>query len=251
MPYNVMLQKIIAEANYSQSDIIRECEKINIHIDKSNFNKILSGKRKPPKVEISKAIAKICNTDERRLILESYFDNAPEEIKQIFKNIQYMLYIVAINFIDNNQKEIEEYIGTIDDIKSKLEKEPLSDILIQMLDNNNSNIDFINNNFEYIDCDLKKSLQLKDPLGIEVLDDGMSPMINSGDKITIELKNTYNTSDIVYYISKKDIAGKVRMFSKYNNTVIMLPLNQNYKIDIYNSNDIQIIGKVSNVIKSI
>ena len=266
MPYYKVLRNAIVSSGYSSSEIIKKCnEDLGVHLNKSHLSKLLNNKANPPREELSKAIAKICDIDERKLLFEGYIDNAPKEIQEIFKNMQYMLSSSAINFAAEvsvedilTEEEILEYnidknLNILELIKPLLENEPLSDMLIQLLDDQTENIDFVKNGFSSTINDSKISIELKNPVGFTVNDNSMKPLLETNDKVTIEIKKQYNNSDMVVYFEKKDKnkSIKIRNLTVINNNYVLSPINKEYKEEIYKKSDISIIGRVNNIIKKI
>lgn len=266
MPYYKVLRNAIANSKYTSSQIIKKCnEDFGIHLNKSHLSKLLNNKANPPREELSRAIAKICEIDERKLILEGYLDNAPKEIQDIFINMQYMLYSSAITFAAEinvedilPEEEILKYnvdknISILEIIKPLLKNEPLSDMLIGLLDDQTENINLIKNGFTCKINNSKITLELKNPIGFSINDNSMKPLIDKNDKVTIEIKKTYNNSDMVVYTEKKDKNKnvKIRNLTKINNTYVMSALNKEYKEEILKKDDVTIIGCVNNIIKKI
>lgn len=266
MPYYKVLRNAIVNSGYSSSEIIKKCnEEYGIHLNKSHLSKLLNNKANPPREELSRAIANICGIDERKLILEGYIDTAPKEIQEIMRNIQNFLYISSVNAAAKlnihdifSENEIQEFkIDTNANIqtiyKELIKNEPLSDTLIQFLDEQTESMELIENGFKCYETDSGKCIELKSPLGFNVNDNSMKPIIELNDKVIIEARKYYKNSDIIAYIEKKDNKQKIKIRNLIivNNAYIMSALNKEYKEMIYNKDDIIICGKVTNVIKQI
>lgn len=248
MAYSKLLASIIAGTNYTQDEIAQKCCELGVKVTREQINKLINNKSKPPKEDISRAIAKICNVDERRLVLEGYLDTAPKEVKDILETIRSFIYLSTISATSilgitdrNSINIIEEY----------LQKEPLADTLIEIIDAKEDSINVIENNFNMNIDFLGKEINIRNPNGIEIKDNGMSPLIEEGNKIVLDFSKKCDISDIVAYKPKNDENIKVRILSKCNNTFIMIPLNSKYHKEIYSKDDISILGKVDNVIKKI
>lgn len=248
MAYSKLLARIIAETNYTQDEIAQKCCELGIKVTREQINKLVNNKSKPPKENISRAIAKVCNVDERKLVLEGYLDSAPKEIRDILETIRNFIYISTISATSILSVTDRKSINLLEDY---LQNEPLSDTLIELIDSKEDSIRFIENNFNMKINSLGKEISIKNPNGIEVKDNGMFPLIEEGNKIVLDFNKKYDISDVVAYNCKNDNNIKVRILSKNNDTFIMLPLNSKYDREIYSKKDINIIGKVDNVIKKI
>lgn len=248
MAYSKLLAKIIAETNYTQDEIAQKCCELGIKVTREQINKLVNNKSKPPKEDISRAIAKICNIDERKLVLEGYLDIAPKEVKDILETIRSYIYLSTISATSILGIKDRESITIIEDY---LKNEPLADTLIEIIDAKEDSISFIENNFNMDINFLGKAISIKNPIGIDIKDNGMAPLIEEGNKIVLDFSKKCDISDIVAYKCKNDENIKVRILSKNNNTFIMIPLNSKYNMEIYSKEDITILGKVDNVIKKI
>lgn len=248
MAYSKLLASIIAETNYTQDEIAQKCCELGVKVTREQINKLVNNKSKPPKEDISRAIAKICNIDERKLVLEGYIDIAPKEVKNILETIRSYIYLSTISATSIFGIKDRKSIHILEDY---LQKEPLANTLIELIDAKEDSIKFIENNFNMeLDC-LGKVISIKNPNGIEVKDNGMFPLIEEGNKIVLDFGKKCDISDIVAYKCKNEENIKVRILSKNNDTFIMIPLNKKYNREIYSKEDISIIGKVDNVIKKI
>lgn len=89
MDYAQLLSKYITESGLSLSDIAKAVtEKKGVKIDKSYISKIKNKHVNPPSDEITLALAEITGGDPKRLIMASYIEKAPEEIKNLLKNAE-------------------------------------------------------------------------------------------------------------------------------------------------------------------
>lgn len=245
MQYARTLNKIIAEKGYKDADIIRLCKEIGVTIDKGSFSRYANGISIPSE-EKSRAIAKVCNVNERLLIIAGYLDKAPKEILDTFETIRIMQETGAMKFL-----KIQDKIK-LQDAEEIIKEDTLSDTIIDILDSKEKFIDFLNKGFIYkkINSSFNYSVALIEPQGIEIKDDAMSPIIQKGDKVTIDTKqNTYTSSDIVLVEYKDKIYA--RYMYKVNDTLILATINKAYK-EMYDSKDkIKVLGKVNNVIRKI
>ena len=246
MPYNLLLNRIVAESGYTAKQIIEECENKGIHIDKSYFSKLQNGKVGAPKGKISKAIAEICNGDEKKLILEGYLDKAPKEVKEFLNAIKNILVSSSLQLLNSAYDE-----NTLKELQIQLEKEPLSDYIIEYLNNINS---FKNINQNIFNTEIKQNdvnIMLSEPIGITVQDSSMFPLIPEKSKVCLKLEEKYNSGDIlaVKLKNKDDLFIRYVLFN--DTEIILAPLNKDYKRLVYNHNEVVIIGKVIKVITEI
>lgn len=247
MAYSKLLNKIISNTNYTQEEIAQKCCNLGVKLSREKVNALQNYRSKPPKYEVSRAIAKVCNADERLLVTEGYFDNAPEEVKQVLKDIQYFINTIALLTVTNLRNLNTE---DINQIQQYLEKETISETLIQIMEEKENSIKLFENNLNYSEDILGNTINFNVPYGIDITDNGMSPLIEKGNQVILNIKNNYDTSNIVAYQDNKEHT-KVRILTKVNNTLVMIPLNKNYKKEIYSTDDINILGEITKVIKDI
>lgn len=245
MPYYKVLRKVVAESNLTSKEIVEKCNKMGRKIDKSYMSKLLNNKLPAPSEEVSREIAKICNVDERILVLEGYIDKAPKEIKEIFDSIRFMTTLAGLQLFKN---KIDK--KTLNELEKELKKEPLSEFLISIIDEKANGINYIDYEEFEIEGNNHK-LSLKAPLGLQIKDNAMFPMISQKSKITLEMKNEYENGDILAIKEKNenDFIVRYAMFSE--DKITLTPLNREYKTLTYKKDDIVIIGKVKEVITDI
>lgn len=130
MPYSKLLKKIIVESGYTNRDIIEKCNKRDRKIDKAYLSKLQNNKVPAPSEEISRTIANICGTDERLLVLEGYIDKAPKEIKEALENIKLIFSMAVLSMFENELND-----EAIKQVENEINKEPLSDFILQIIDN--------------------------------------------------------------------------------------------------------------------
>lgn len=249
MPYSKLLQNIVATSNLTSTEIIKKCkEDYNITITEGHFSRILNNRRQPPKEEVSRAISKVCNVDERLLVLEGYIDKAPKEILEALKLIQYLINTSTL-VMSSNLRDLTK--DSLETIRQKLEHEPIAETLLLIMDDQENSLALLESNLDFSQTLFGTNINIKIPEGIPIQDDGMSPVIESGNKVVFDIKTSYNTSDIVIYKPKEENTIKARILTKINSTFVMIPLNKKYKQEIYAPEDITIIGKASQVIKNI
>lgn len=248
MAYKKLLQKIMYEKNLTATEIIKKCkEEYDIEISEGYFSKVKNKRKNPPSEKVSRAIAKVCGIDERILVIEGYIEKAPKEIKRAFENISVIAKLTSteiVKLIDKNY---------IDEFEEYLRQEPLCNIIIDILDNNEKQIESLKKEIyiEKLDNGKEIKLGLANPSGIEVIDDAMSPKINKGDKITFEIiGENYKSTDILVVKTKKDPKVRLRNVININNTRKLQGYDEKYT-EICDKQDLTILGKVNYVIKKI
>lgn len=259
MPYGMLLKKIIKEKNgYTYTYVAKECRKIGVKLDKSNLINIVNGKKKPPKEEISKAIAKVCDVDERLLILEAYLDTAPKEIMLLLNNLRYSSFLYAkkgmedINMSDIvNTKNIPNNIVEL--IKNEFLRQPISEYILDYL-NDIEKIEIIDTGLKLSSNNYGKEndfiLSTKEPISFEIGDKGMEPKILEGARVTIKFKTKHNDGDIVLVVEDNKMIARMIFYKE--NEIILVPLNKEYKNLVYPKNDLtHILGKIEKIILEI
>ena len=136
MPYYKMLNEIVAKTSYSQEEIANKCTELGVPMSKSYMNKLLNNKLSAPKEEISRAIAKVCNADERLLVMEGYIDKAPKEVSEAFNSLRNMQTLVVLNTLENRMDN-----KTFEEFRELFEKEPLAKFIIDLIENGNNAVD--------------------------------------------------------------------------------------------------------------
>lgn len=246
MPYYKMLRKVIANTNYTQEEIAKRCTELGEKISKSYLNKLLNNKQQAPTEEISRTIAKVCNCDERLLVIEGYLDKAPKEIRDAFISIKYTTMLYSINVFENNIDK-----DTLEELKTKLQEEELADFVVGLIDNGNNIINMKELGFEIEAENDKLVCKLINPITFKVEDDSMSPLIKKDDEITIEMKDRYINSDTVVVSIKGQEGILIRQAVFLGREIELTPLNKKYEVKTYNQNELTILGKVKKVITEI
>lgn len=243
MPYNRLLMKIVAESGLTSKAIVEECNKRGKKIDKTYFSKLLNNKVSPPAEDISRLISNICNVDERLLVIEGYLDKAPKEIKELFVSLKKMTAFSALTVFQNEfNKDI------LQEVEEQLEKEPLSDFIISLMDNGVNDMELLNNGIEFNDINDNMKLTLTEPVAFTANDNAMFPMIPEGAKVSLTLQNEYANGDILVCKIKKEEDILIRYCLFNDNNIILTPLNKSFKTLTYPLEDIIILGKVTKTI---
>lgn len=242
MPYSKLLRKVVAESGYNSTEIIKKCEEKGRKIDKAYFSKLLNNKVPAPSEDLSRIIANICNYDERKLVLEGYFDKAPKEMIECINNIKRLITLSSLKIFDN--KLNNEELNLIQDI---MEQEPLSEFIIGILDcdvNRENNIIKLSNKNE-------TEISITEPIGIKIYDNSMFPLITENSQITLKIEKEYKNGDIVL-LKTKDIKVPIARYILYDkDNIIITSLNKEFETLTYKIKDVEILGKVNKVINSI
>ena len=247
MPYYKVLNNVIASTDYTAQQIIDECKKEGLKIDKAYMSKLRNNKVPPPSEEVSRTISKVCNVDERLLVLEGYIDKAPKEIKEAFFSIKYMTTIAALSMVENYIDE-----NVLKEIETELNKEPLSDFIISLIENGTKDFEISKDKFNVNSKDDKVTFSLREPIAIPIRDNAMFPTIPANSEIIINMQQVYDDGDIVAIKRKGDeeITARMIMF-KDNNQILLVPLNNQFKKETLSKDEIIILGKIVKVIKQI
>ena len=237
MSYYKLLRNIVVESGLSSTEIIKECREKGRKIDKAYFSRLLNGKCPPPSEELSRLLANICNADERALVLEGYIDKAPKEIKECLEKLEKATLMTTLKVFNDKIN--------INDLENIMNELPTSSFIIQILDtdlNNNSNI------FELSNNDTK--ITVTEPISLEIKDNSMSPLIPEHSRINLKI-DKYKNGDILAIKTKDFESFIVRYVLFSGSSIILISLNKEYKPMTYKIQDIEILGKVSQIINTI
>lgn len=250
MPYNKLLRNIISNTNYTHEEISKKCSELGVDISRSYITKLENSNNKVPTEKVSRAIAKVCNVDERLLVIEGYLDKAPKEICDAFivlKNYSFLYGTTALkNKIDNNSFEL---------IKNMLKEETLSDFVLSIPKYSNSIANFKETGIELKSEDDNIIFNLAKKSGFKITDNAMYPVIKEDDEVIIEIKTKYEDSDIlvVKFNNEENITARQAII--LGNDIKLVPLNNKYKSKLVhvgnNDNDAKILGKVEKIIRKI
>lgn len=247
MAYYKLLQRIIAKNNYTQNEIAKRCTELGTKVSRGYIGSLQSGKSNAPTEEVSRAIAKACNCDERLLVLEGYLDKAPKEIKQAFLSLKNTMMLYSIHMFEN---KIDK--KTINEVKEKFEEEPLADFVLELIENGNNEIISKEIGIEIEAKNKNLICNLTKPISLKVEDNAMFPLIKENDEVTIEIKDRYINGDIIA-VNVPDHKGVIiRQAVFLGRGVELVPLNKEYEHKTYNDKkDIIILGKVKKIITEI
>lgn len=242
--YSKLLTRIIAESGFTSKQIVEKCNEIGNGIDKTRLSKLQNGKLPAPSEKVSRDIAKICNADERLLVLEGYLEKAPKEIIDVFVSMKFMTTMTALKVFENKVDN-----QTLLQIKEELNKEPIADFLVLLLDNE-KNMEINNNIVEFTAKQDNVTISFTEPLSIKVKDNAMFPKIPEGAKITLQIEDKYKNGDVLAIkIKNEDIIVRYAFIN--NEEITLAPLNSQYETITYNLKDVVILGKVIKTINDI
>lgn len=254
MPYSKMFQKIVNNTNYTHAEIAEKCKKLGVDVDRTYINKLFNGKSNPPKEEISRAIAKACNADERLLVLEGYMDKAPKEVLETLRHMQFLTKISSLNIYENLPDITkEQFKEQVEQYKIELEKETIADYMIEILDTRDIDISLDASSVSFSQGEDNYNINFSTPIALPIQDNAMYPLIPQNSQIHLSLKSVYNNSEIIAFKMK----GKEELYVRYlfyndtDNKIMLTALNTEFKPIICKKEDILILGKVSKVIHDI
>lgn len=243
MSYNKLLKKIIAESGYTSKDIVEEFNKREKSIDKAYLSKLLNNKLPPPSEEVSRTISQICGVDERLLILEGYMEKAPKEIRGLFESMKMNISMMALGMMENIFDDT-----IIEQLKKQMQREPISDFIIQYTDNQNSILSLKNNLPQLSMKDNDVTLNVSEPLSLPIQDNAMYPIIPEGSKVIFKVEEKYNNGDLLV-MKLKDKNSFIARYVLFNNDdVTLTSINKQFKPITYIKEDVSIIGKATKVI---
>jgi len=246
--YSKLLTRIIAESGFTAKEIVEKCNELGNGIDTTRLSKLQSGKLSAPSAKVSRDIARVCNADERLLVLEGYLEKAPQEIIDTFISIKMITTSATLNIFKNN---IDKQI--LDEVEQELNKEPIADFIVSILDtktatimNNNENIfEMFNENNDSF------SLSLREPIALPVEDNAMFPIIPKNSKVNLLLENEYKNGDLLAIRIKESEETLFRYVLFNNDEIILNSLNREYETLTLKKDDVVILGKVIQVITNI
>ncbi len=240
--YSKVLATMIAESGLTAKEIVEKCNEMGNGIDATRLSKLQSGKLPAPSEKVSRDIARVCNADERKLVIEGYLEKAPKEIADIFMILKTNTVIAALKIFQNNVTKQQ-----IESMKKELEKEPIADYIIDVLNSKNNNIDITIEGFNIKDKDF--TFKVEEPIALPVKDNAMFPIIPEKSKVKLkaETNNKYENGDILAIKLKGQDDFIVRYALFNNDSIILTALNKAYETLTYNKKDIVILGKVANV----
>lgn len=254
MPFSTLLSNLLTKENMTITELSKKCEEQGTKIDKSYISKLIKGKVKRPSKKTCKILSKVLNTDEKKLILEAYIDNAPEELSKFLTDYQRVVYLYLSRIFISNKDTILELNNNMELLTDKIKEKTIADIIIET--NNQDTMTKFEDNIDkfitqyIVDADTKQAiatLSLSEPNAMEVKDNGMIPLIPKGARVSFNIQEEYKDGDIVgVMLGNEFLVRKVLFSEEY---VTLIPDNsKDYPKRKVDRKKINITGKVSRVI---
>lgn len=254
MPYAQLLNTIIENSNLTVKEIAEKCKEFDVDITPAYISTLRNEKtNRTPSDKVSRAITMACNyANKDALIIEAYLDNAPEPIKKFFSIMKQSIAPLTLGAFDNKltSQQKREFNAVIDEMSMA---DFIAEFSTQKIDYEKSkglDMKIIS------DDEIKITNEIKQALGFDVADNGMSPLISKGDKVQVSLIKTeeIKTGDIICYAKKEKPSNQfVRkvVVSKSTKEFTFLPINNDFTPEVIKIEDIIIIGKVVRVTSEI
>lgn len=237
MAYNELLNKIIENSKLSLKEISERCKSNGVNLTPAYLSILKTNKDKVASDEISRAIAVACGVEYKDiLVIESYLDKAP---KEIIKTLTMTKYIAVLAYRKLFKGMPKEYT---DKMLNDMMKATLAEFVC-MSDNNE------------IPDTLPSEIAVEQPIR-KIEDDSMGTIIPNGSSFIFtkcDISDCKN-GDIIYYHNKKDKAdlNHVRMcYFTGKDKVVLVPQSREYPITEASIKDIELFGKVHNVMTDI
>lgn len=239
MPYGKLLFREIQRKEMSIADLAKALNK-----DRSYISKIINGSNKPPTDKVNEQIASVLECDARRLNMEAYYDKAPNEIREIIKIIIQSIFAGMLKMLEKNCGKLLQFNTdeTVQEIMEEMKKEPICDVLIQIIDNKASIISATGEVGEMLKVEeldkegLKAILTFKEPIGTNITDNGMMPKISKGSRVKVEIKEKYSNGDIVCLKGENGVIARELQIEKGYYKFMPYNLNE-YSPKIYAQED--------------
>ncbi|HYE09865.1 MAG TPA: XRE family transcriptional regulator [Patescibacteria group bacterium] len=250
MSYKDTLFNAIEKSKLSLNEIAKRCKEYGVSITYSYISQLRSGKIPAPSNDVSKALAKVCDIDENILIIEAYLDKAPEIIQEFIKKVRYLENANFKNILNGDApSDPDDIEWQIDIFKSYLDKQPLSEYIIEYIKRDDK--DIINKELKEFD-----NLSDNDPdpdfiSYISINDDAMEPIIQKDSMILLSDERNYVSGDILAYNIKASDEILIRKYLLNDDKITFIPINNKHEIKTYNVDDVFIIGKVKSIIEDI
>jgi len=245
VPFGNLLKKYTKEKKITYKEIANRCNAMGVSITEGHIKEIANGRKRAPTEDKIRAIAKALEVDEKLLVLEGYIDKAPKEIIDFLNNIREIISFFALASMEKEYSRENFEI-----LKSMLHEQSLSVFFSEILDDDNL-IYENSKNFTLENDGVSFSLKTDNISFIEITDNSMSPQLEIGDNIILEIADNYVNGEILAVKIKgtNEVIYRNVVFS--NGLVNLTAYNKKYSTTTYNRNDIEIIGKVTKVIKNL
>lgn len=257
MAYTELLNSLIENSGLSVKDIAERCTASGVKVTSAYISTLRNDKNnRAPSDEMSRAIAKACNAKyENILVIEAYLDKAPKEITDLLNMLKDLIIRSSIGMFENGFKSNIQQVS-----KEILNALPLAEVIATISNENlTTEIKKQYGAFSFKakhSADGFKILQEIGATGLAVSDDGMKPVINKGDKVNIEAKELKDlkTGDILCFTkgnTQKIFVRKAVFNGNSRKEITLLPINTEFSIETAKTEDLIIIGKVTQVISEI
>ncbi len=259
MPYTKLLNDVIDKSGFTLKEIAEKCTSNGVKVTTSYISTLKNDtNNRAPSDEMSRAIARACNCKEEGiLVLEAYIDNAPPEFKGVLEFLKRILMSSMIGVFEN---EIDN--DSFENILKMADSMPLSSLLIQLSKTTEESIQKTFGMFNMSSTikdgfnDIKIQADLKEAQGFPVLDNSMYPIMPENSKAVIEYKTIqdFNNGDIIAFSRKNEaelIYRKVVFLDEEHKRVAVFPINTEYETQTFDCKDINILGKVKQVITNL
>lgn len=238
MSYSDVANRMISETNFTQKEISDKCKELGVIISREQLNKILNGKAPAPKEKVSRTIAKICNADDRELVIEGYLEKAPKEFIEFLNIFQDASLNMGLQAMEN--KLTDEEISIIRDL---YKKETLAKIIVEMLDMDCTQSLDMNN----VEIDKNFNIIFENNNYIKMEDDSMENKIPKGSKLRIKIKEKYKNGDIVLVKVRNNEKPIIRIIFFIGRDVCLGALNKKYNSLYLKNEDFKIIAEINSV----
>ena len=242
--YSKLLATMIAESKCTAKEIVEKCNEMGNGIDTTRLSKLQSGKLSAPSEKVSRDLARACNADERKLVIEGYLEKAPKEIIEAISLMKVETAIAGLQIFEGNLPKDQ-----IEMIKKILEEEPLSDYIVSIIDTKLDKLEVTTEQFNIDTGDFK--FIWENPPSIQVTDNAMFPIIPEKARVNLKLQENYSDGDILAVKIKKDDNTIFRYVLFNDDKIILTALNKQYDKLVYKKDEIIILGKAVKVITEI
>lgn len=236
MPYNKVLNEMIIGAAVSIKEIAERCAEHGVSITASYISALKNDEKRTPSDEVSRALAIACGYDEDTLVVEAYYDNAPEEFKTIINALRDEIFPSIFSML-----EATEGKAMVESVTKQLQEMPTAKFIRLVA----SEMDALK-----VGSDQQIPTEASGMPSISVQDDSMAPLMPKGTAVitqAMELEQ-YKSGDILCY--KKIAADEmfvrtVSFLNEEHTRLTALPMNHSFDAECLELNDIVIIGKVA------
>lgn len=237
MAYSTVLRNIIAEANITQEELSNKCKQLGANISRVQINKLVNNKVHAPNEETSRAIAKVCNVDDRELVIEGYLEYAPKEFIEFLNKFQDTSMSMTL---DCFQKELTK--EELDIIKKEYRKETLAKVILETIDEK-LNEDYTENLLKIA----KNNELFKEQSYLIMQDNSMENKIPKNSKLRLKTKEKYKNGDIVLVKVKNQDMPIIRMAIFIGRDICLYAFNNEYTSLLLTPKEYKILAYVDSI----